>query len=262
MNRLDKSSLRVKNGIPYFSNPELERLGWIIHGFLTRHGGVSPFPYNFLNVGVNSGDKRENISENLRLITNAFEFGKNRLILLKQMQKDGIHTIRIPEKPLSPPLHGDAMITNLPNLVLGIKTADCLPILIVDVQQRVISAIHAGREGTALEITRKVLRRMKDEWGCSEEDLLITLGPSIGLCCYEIDDKVFRREWEPFSISTKPGRWKIDLAMINISQMKEEGIQERQIWGVDLCTSCHSGLFFSHRREGQTGRQLSFIGMV
>lgn len=262
MNRLDQSSLRIKNGIPYFSNPELERLGWVIHGFLTRQGGVSSPPFHSLNVGLNSGDKKENIIENLRLITNAFEFGKSRLVLLKQMQKDGILSIRIPDEPLPSTLHNDAMITNLPNLLLGIKTADCLPIFIVDIRRKVISAIHAGRQGTALGITKKVLRKMKEEWGCSEESLLVTLGPSIGPCCYEVDEKVFQVEWEPFSIPAGTGRWRIDLAEINIFQMKEEGIQEEQIWKMDLCTRCHSNLFFSYRGEGRTGRQLSFIGMT
>ncbi len=262
MNRLDRSFLRLRNGIPYFINPELERLGWVIHGFLTRHGGVSALPFHSLNVGLNSGDKKEHISKNLDLITHAFEFGERRLLLLNQMQEDGILSIRTFNEPFSPFLPYDAMMTDVPNLVLGIKTADCLPILIVDIQKKVISAIHSGRQGTALEITRKVLRKMKEEWGCSLENLIVTLGPSIGSCCYEIDEKVFRREWEPFSIPTKPGRWKVDLTKINISQMIEEGVQESQIWRVDLCTCCHSNLFFSHRGEGRTGRQLSFIGMI
>lgn len=262
MNRLDRSSLRLKNGIPYFSNPELDRLGWVIHGFLTRHGGISPPPFHSLNVGLNSEDQRENILKNLDLITHAFEFKEKQLLLLNQMQEDGILSIKSSDEPVSSSLPYDAMITNVSTLILGIKTADCLPILIVDVQKRLISAIHSGRQGTALEITRKVLRKMKEEWGASLENLLITLGPSIGPCCYEIDEKVFRKEWKSVSIPTKPGRWKIDLAMINIFQMKEEGVQEKQIWKMDICTSCHSDLFFSHRREGRTGRQLSFIGMI
>lgn len=262
MNRLDLSSLRLKNGIPYFSNPELEQLEWVTHGFLTRHGGMSPPPFHSLNVGWNSADQKENILKNLDLIHHAFEFKEKRLLLLKQMQEDGILSIRASDEALSSFLPYDAMITNVSSLILGIKTADCLPILIVDRQKRLISAIHSGRQGTSLEITRKVLRKMKEEWGASLENLLITLGPSIGPCCYEIDEKVFKKEWEPFSIPTKPGRWKVDLALINISQMKEEGVQEKQIWRVDLCTCCHSDLFFSHRREGRTGRQLSFIGMI
>jgi YfiH family protein len=154
------------------------------------------------------------------------------------------------------------MITDIPGRFLGIQTADCIPIFVVDQKKRMIAAIHAGRQGTALGITQKVLRKMKEAWGCSEKNLLITLGPSIGSCCYEIDEKVFLKEWEPFSIHKGMGKRMLDLAKINIAQLKEEGVREEQIYRVDLCTRCHSDLFFSYRGEGQTGRQLSFIGII
>ena len=93
-----------------------------------------------------------------------------------------------------------------------------------------IAAIHAGRQGTALHITKKVLKKMEKEFGCSSEDLLIALGPSIGSCCYEIDEKVFHPEWEPFSTLRGTGKWMVDLAKINIAQMKNEGIKEEQIF--------------------------------
>jgi YfiH family protein len=159
-------------------------------------------------------------------------------------------------------LEYDALITNSPNTFLGIQTADCVPIFIADQKKRVIAAIHAGRQGTALHITTKVLKNMEEEFGCTSENLIIALGPSIGHCCYEIDEKVFQPEWEPFSTLKGSGRWMVDLARINIAQMKKEGIQEEQIFRIDLCTSCHSDLFFSYRKEGRTGRQLSFIGII
>jgi hypothetical protein len=103
---------------------------------------------------------------------------------------------------------------------------------------------------------------MEEEFGCTSENLIIAFGPSIGHCCYEIDEKVFQPEWEPFSTLKGSGRWMVDLARINIAQMKKEGIQEEQIFRIDLCTSCHTDLFFSYRKEGRTGRQLSFIGII
>jgi copper oxidase (laccase) domain-containing protein len=126
----------------------------------------------------------------------------------------------------------------------------------------VIAAIHAGRQGTALHITAKVLKKMEEEFGCSSKDLLIALGPCIGSFCYEIDEKVFHSKWIPFSTSRGEGRWIVDLVQINIAQMKREGIKEEQISWINLCTHCHSDLFFSYRKEGRTGRQLSFIGMI
>ena len=162
-----------------------------------------------------------------------------------------------------PPFTGyDAVMTSASNALLSIRTADCLPIFLVDVKRKVVSAIHAGRQGTGLRIAQKALRKMKEAFSSSPEDLRIAMGPSIGPCCYEIDERVFLPEWEPFSTPSGEGRWRVDIAGANIAQLKEEGIREEQIFRVDLCTHCHPDLFFSYRREGQTGRQLSFIGII
>ncbi|MBM4340079.1 MAG: peptidoglycan editing factor PgeF [Deltaproteobacteria bacterium] len=261
MNVLNRTHQKSKNGIPYFENPEIEKLGWVIHGFLTRQGGVSLPPYDSLNVSFSNGDQKGNVFLNRGRITSAFGFEPNQLVLLKQMQLDGILILKDPVDQNPDPLKYDAMITNIPRHFLGIQTADCIPIFMVDQRKRLITAIHAGRQGTALGITKKALTKMK-EWGCSEDDLLITLGPSIGPCCYEIDEKVFLKEWEPFSIHKGMGKWMLDLARINIAQLKEVGVKEGQIFQVDLCTRCHRDLFFSYRGEAQTGRQLSFIGIL
>ncbi len=261
MKVLDRSFLKTKNSLPYFDVPELKRLGWIQHAFLTRQGGVSPPPYDFLNLSEESGDYKENVVKNRTLIGRAFQFDPKRLILLNQIHQDRILLLKDPQEKLSAPIEYDALITHLPDTFLGILTADCLPIFMVDVKKRVVASVHAGRQGTGLRIVVKVLRKMKEEFGCSSENLLIVLGPSIGPCCYEIDEEVFLPEWTPFSTLKGEKKWMVDLAKINIEQMKSERIEEEQIFRIDLCTRCHSDLFFSYRREGQTGRQLSFIGI-
>lgn len=262
MNTLDRSHLKVQNGIGYFQNPELEKFGWIRHAFLTRRGGVSLPPYDSLNLSDRNGDPEGSVVRNKNLIASAFGFDPGRLVLLDQMQQDQILFLKEPVITLPSPLEYDALVTNSPDLSLAILTADCLPIFVVDQERKAIAAIHAGRQGTALHITAKVLKKMQEEFGCSSRDLLITLGPSIGVCCYEIDENVFRPEWELFSNSRERGKWMIDLARINIAQMKREGIEEGQISWINLCTRCCSDLFFSYRGEGRTGRQLSFIGMI
>jgi YfiH family protein len=262
MNIFNQSSLKTKNNLPHFEIPELANLGWIRHTFLTRVGGVSLSPYDSLNLSDRNGDMEEIVSKNKKLVSAAFDFDPRHLILLDQMQQDKILLLKEPIIKPSSPLEYDALITNSPNTFLGILTADCLPIFVVDPKKRVIAAIHAGRQGTALHITAKVLKEMEEEFGCSVRDLLISIGPSIGSCCYEIDEKVFHPEWEPFSISRGTGKWVVDLAQINISQMKKEGIKEEQIFWINLCTYCNNDLFFSYRREGRTGRQLSFVGIV
>jgi len=261
MNILNRSSLKTEKGIPYFEIPELASIGWVQHGFLTRKGGVSLPPYDSLNLGFRSGDRLEHVSQNRNFISTAFHFDPEDLILLNQRHQDQIFLLEESLDPLLSPLECDAVVTCALKRILAIRTADCIPIFIVDRRKRAIAAIHAGRQGTGLYITTKVLRKMKDEFGCLPEDLLIAAGPSIGPCCYEVDENVFQPEWGPFSVPRGRGKWMVDLARINVAQMKNEGIKEEQIFLVDLCTSCHADLFFSHRKEGQTGRQLSFIGM-
>jgi YfiH family protein len=262
MNIFNRSALKTYNGLPHFEIPELAKLGWTRHAFLTRQGGVSLPPYDSLNLSNKNGDQKDSVAMNKKIIAKAFDIDPNVLILLDQMQQDQILLLKGPVITLPSPLEYDALITNSPNTCLGIQTADCLPIFIVDRKRKVIAAVHAGREGTALCITAKVIEKMKEESGCSPEDLLIAMGPSIGPCCYEVDESVFHQEWEPFSTSRRSGKWMVDLSRINIAQMKREGIEEEQIFWINLCTHCHNDLFFSYRKEGQTGRQLSFVGIV
>ncbi len=262
MNTLDRSALKSKNNLPHFEIPEFARITWIRHAFLTRQGGVSLSPYDSLNLSDRIGDREQFVSKNKWTIAETFGFDSSRLILLDQIHQDRILLLRKPITPLPSSLEFDALITNSPDTFLGILTADCLPIFVADPKKKVIAAIHAGRQGTALGITAKALRKMEEAFDCLSKDLLIAIGPSIGPSCYEIDEKVFQQEWEPFSASRGVGKWMVDLARINIGQMKREGIEEGQISWVNLCTHCHGDLFFSYRKEGRTGRQLSFIGMI
>ena len=262
MNTLNRNSLKTKKGLPYFEISELAELGWVRHAFLTRSGGVSLPPYGSLNLTDKNGDQGEFVSQNKKRVATAFRLDSSRLILLDQMQQDQILFLKEPIVTLPIPLEYDAMITNSSNIFLGILTADCLPIFATDQKKRVIAAIHAGRQGTSLQITRKVLKKMKEDFGCSSRDFIVAIGASIGSCCYEIDEEVFHPDWKPFSTAKGSGKWMVDLAQINITQIKSEGIKEEQISQIDLCTRCHSDLFFSYRGEGRTGRQLSFIGMV
>ncbi len=262
MNILNRSALRIRNSLPYFEIPEMTELEWLRHAFLTRLGGASAPPYDSLNLSDENGDRKNVVSKNKKRIAAAFGFDSRRLVLIDQMQQDQILLLKEPIVTLSGPLEFDAMITGVPNIFLGIRTADCLPILVVDRKRKVIAAIHAGRRGTSLRITAKVLKKMKEDFSCSSGDFLVGMGPSIGSCCYEIDEEVFHPEWKPFSTSKGSGKWMVDLGRMNIAQIKSEGIKEEQIsWG-NICTRCQNDLFFSYRREGRTGRQLSFIGMV
>jgi YfiH family protein len=259
---IDRSSLRTKDGLPHFQIPELTRLGWIRHAFLTRKGGASLPPYDSLNISFTNGDREEHVLHNRGRIASAFGFNPENLVLLNQMHQDRILVLREPFRPLPPRLEYDALVTNASNTFLGIRTADCLPIFVVDPKRKVIAAVHSGRQGTSLHIVAKVMEVMEKEFGCSAHDLLVAMGPGIGSGCYEIDEKVFVPEWEPFATPRGNGKWNLDLAGINIHLVQKRGLREEQIFRINLCTHCHSDLFFSYRKEGKTGRQLSFIGIM
>jgi polyphenol oxidase len=262
LNILHRPSLKTENNLSYFEIPDLAGIGWVRHAFLTRQGGTSLPPYDSLNLSDKNGDQEGFVRRNGDLIAKTFGFDFGRLVRLDQMHQEQILLLKKPTPLLPPVLEYDGLITDCPGLFLAILTADCLPIFVVDQKEKVIAAIHAGRQGTALHIAAKALRKMKEEFGCQSCNLFIAIGPSIGPFCYEIDEKVFQQEWKPFSVSKGVGKWMVDLAKINIDQITKEGIQEEQISRVDLCTHCHSDLYFSYRKEGRTGRQLSFIGMV
>jgi hypothetical protein len=159
----------------------------------------------------------------------------------------------------------DAVITMRRDIILGVRTADCVPILLYDKKMLIIAAVHAGWRGTARGILKKTVARMQEVFLTRPEDILLAIGPSIGECCYEVEDHVA----EAVSIGTGPGEYvspraagrpHLDLQEANRVQALGLGIPEHQISVVDRCTCC-SNMFHSYRRDpSETGRQGGFIG--
>lgn len=234
----------------------------ISHSFLTRKGGVSPSPFVSLNFSAKEGDSWENIQYNERAVGEAFGFSPSSLVTLNQVHGNKVIVIKkTGEKALSKvDFNGDAIITNQRGFALGILTADCLPILIDDPSKGVIGAVHAGWKGTSLRIVQKTLLAMEKAFEVKPDDVKVALGPSIGPCCYEVDDKVLKPLRKSLTKEMIPvGKRMLNLAQINRRLLLEVGVKEESIELVNICTSCRKDLFFSYRRDGKTGRQLSFI---
>jgi hypothetical protein len=234
----------------------------ITHSFLTRKGGVSTAPFASLNFSSKEGDSLENIQYNERAVGKAFGFSPSSLITLNQVHGNKVILLKKPgEKPLSNvDFNGDAIITNQRGFALGILTADCLPILIDDPSKGVIGAVHAGWKGTSLRIVQKTLLAMEKFFEVKPDDVKVALGPSIGPCCYEVDDKVLKPLRKNLTKEMIPvGKRMLNLAQINRKLLLEMGVKEESIELINICTSCRKDLFFSYRRDGKTGRQLSFI---
>jgi len=166
--------------------------------------------------------------------------------------------------------HGyDAIVTNQPGVLVAVETADCVPILLLDPVRGVAAAVHAGWRGTLGGIVPKTVAVMQNRFGCSLRSIRAALGPSIGVCCYEVNGAVLaplKRGcpfWAEVVEDVKGAKAHLDLRGLNRRQLEEVGIGPARIESVNLCTACHPDLFHSYRREGAgTGRMISGIGFT
>ena len=279
--------LRRVGGLQILELAPFRKLPWLVHGFSTRPGGVSSLESEqVLNLGFMEWDTRAHVLGNRRLFQSALDAGDLDLIPLKQIHSD---VIRILSQPAAGACKGDASATGCPGLLLAIQTADCVPILLVDPKKRAVAAIHAGWRGTLSRITQKAVGRMQVEFGSKPADLLAAIGPSIGPCCYEVAADFVTKftaqfadagdyfdearsgeepnplQWlnmKPPGHQPPPKNVHLDLRKANRSQLVAAGLLAKNIFVSDLCTACHIGLLFSHRREGPlSGRLLSVIGI-
>jgi polyphenol oxidase len=150
---------------------------------------------------------------------------------------------------------GDALLENTPGAIVAVKTADCLPILLVDERHKVVAAVHAGWRGSAAGIAQRAVEKMRERFGTRPEDLHAAIGPGIGRCCYEVGPDVAVR----FGAET---RTHVDLPAVNRRQLLETGIRRERVYTIELCTKCNPMEFHSFRRDGEAaGRQHSFAGI-
>jgi hypothetical protein len=241
---------------------------FLTHAFCTRLGGVSEGKFASLNMAVNQGDEEEKIRENWRILSRTFNIQEKSFRIMNQIHGDDVLVIgeegAMASEGQVPAC--DACVTQCPEVALCIKTADCVPVFLLDPHRKVIGAVHAGWTGTALKVAAKVVDVMVQEFQCRPEDIQAAVGPSIGPCCYEVDSRVYLAMCDHygsenfFRSSHRPGRWNLDLPRANCSQLLEKGLVKENIELSGHCTFCLSDLFFSHRRDkGETGRHVNFI---
>lgn len=239
-----------------------------LQGFTTRHEGVSRPPYHSLNLGINTEDSPHNVEGNRNLFTRTFGITQERLVTVRQNHGSDILVIDAPNDDFShfAGIEADAIITNQPEVMIGVTVADCVPILLFDPIKKVVAAVHAGWQGTAVRITEKTIQGMVAVFDTRPADILAAIGPCIGSCCYEVDQPVkdgFKSQndtWNAIAQSTGGGKWRLDLALANRMQLEDAGLGSGSIQTAGQCVCCHKELYFSHRRDaGETGRQLGFI---
>jgi YfiH family protein len=239
-----------------------------IQGFTTRHEGISRPPYNSLNLGINTDDSPHNVEGNRSLLTRSFGITQERLVTVRQCHGSDILVIDAPNDDFShfSGIEADAIITNLPGVMIGVTVADCVPILLYDPVNKVIACVHAGWQGTAARITAQTIEGMRRVFGSQPDRLHASIGPCIGPCCYEVDQPVkdgFTSNgttWDTIAEKSGPGKWRLDLTLANRMQLDELGLPIAAIQTAGHCVCCQKELFFSYRRDGgETGRQMGFI---
>jgi hypothetical protein len=151
---------------------------------------------------------------------------------------------------------GDALLENTPGAVVAVKTADCVPVLLIDPEHRAVAAVHAGWRGTVARIVPGAVAALGERFGSRAADLHAAIGPAIGKCCYEVGEEVAARFGET-------GRAHIDLAGTVRRQLEAAGVGARRIYLAGLCTRCHAERFHSFRRDAEAaGRLYSFAGIL
>ena len=199
---------------------ELDALPWLLHGFGTRQNDI---PSKF-----------------------------DRLATLKQVHSADCVAAEGRRGVLG---EGDAVLENTPGAVVAVKTADCIPLLLVDERHCAVAAVHAGWRGTAAQIARRAVEAMQARYGTEPGDLHVALGPGIGACCFEVGPEVA----EQFG---REGRAHIDLQEENRMQLLEAGVTAQRIYASNLCTMCAADEFHSFRRDRErAGRMYSFTGL-
>ncbi len=153
---------------------------------------------------------------------------------------------------------GDGMFTNLTALWLSIRTADCIPILLVDPRAKVIAAVHAGWRGTLDQILAKTVTRLTTEYHCLPADLLVAIGPGISACCFEVGTEVADQFESAYVSARATGKLHIDLKKANLAQLLQVGVRVENIDVTEACTICTPG-FHSYRRDKTAERMNSAI---
>jgi YfiH family protein len=217
--------------------PALGAIPRLLHGFGRRAPGLCP----------------ETREETARRVGARLD-GCGRLLLLRQ-----VHGAAVARAPWDGTPEADAAVAAQPGLVLGIQTADCLPVLLVDPRRGFVAAAHAGWRGTAAGVTRQAVGELLAR-GSRPFDLVAALGPCIGRCCYEVGDEL-RAAFGPEGAAGASGRPHLDVRAANVRQLLEEGLRAEAIRHLPDCTHCHPDLYHSYRRDGVgSGRMISFVG--
>jgi len=228
------------------------------HGFSLRQGGTSEGPLASLNVGDGVGDAPERVAENVRRLADAAGLRPELLVTVRQVHGDRVVRAAPGERA-----EADAVWTDEANgRWVGVKAADCVPVLLASEDGRSVAAVHSGWRGTLLRTVAEAVQTL-ERAGVAPRGLRAAVGPSIQACCYEVSEDLAARFEAAFGagvVRRGGGRPHLDLTFAVEASLRDAGLLPEHIERLDACTACDAGRFYSHRRDqGRTGRHLAFV---
>lgn len=246
------------DGLRYYSFDLLEGSG-VRQAVFTRRGGVSPSPWASLNVGGLNGDPRENVIENRRRMFAVFGRPVESLFDVWQVHSADAVASSQPRPLDAAHQKADIILTDRPEVTLFMRFGDCVPLLLVDPHRRAICLAHAGWQGTVKKVARAAVAAMQAQYGSRPEDLLVGIGPSVGVHHYQVGQNVVDAVETAFGSDAQSllpeynDHAHFDLWAANRLTLEQCGVRSVEVSGV--CTVCHVRDWFSHRAEqGKTGR--------
>jgi YfiH family protein len=299
----------TRGGLAWLECRDLARFPWLVQAFSTRRQGVVQKHGRDLNLGFTAGERRTQIERNRRRFLAQIGASQFALAALRQIHSGRAFLVErdadgnlvycpsgfsLPARGRGTLLPGDALLTCQAGILLSVRTADCLPLLLVDPQRRAVAAVHAGWRGALARVIEKAVGEMRRLFGSRPEKLHAALGPAIRACCYEVGEEVvdafqgniahaerfFFHPSQASALSPRPRalslmfalppghgpddacRPHLDLVAVARQQLRSGGLAARNIVDSGLCTACRTDLFYSYRREGsRAGRLMAVIGI-
>jgi YfiH family protein len=248
----------------------------LVAGFSTRKSGVSRNEFDSFNCGLHVGDTAEHVIENRRKLAEENGFSYTSFTCADQVHGNQIHIITESDIGAGRMAHNEAiantdgLLTDKTNVFLASFYADCVPLFFYAPEKQIVGVAHAGWRGTVARIGSDMVKTITETWNIAPQDIFAAIGPSIGSCCYEVNDVVADQVREVvgekaayvMKAAANTGKYMLDLQETNRILLEEAGISPHHIEVSHLCTSCRTDLFFSHRKEnGKTGRMAAFIAL-
>ena len=231
---------------------QLNKYSRVERCFTTKKGG---------NLAFHVNDETKRVVDNHDILSDYLNYETKTLVHMKQIHSDLVHIVDDADNFDNPPAC-DALITNKKNIPLMVMVADCAPVLFYDDKREVIAAAHAGRAGAFKNIVANVVESFAKDFHCDVKNVSVSVGPSIGVCCYEVGVEIYEEAKElklDYAIERRNGGYYLNIRSVLKSQLLEAGVLDSNIGISSECNRCQSDKYFSYRQNAATGR---FAGVI